>query len=846
MWFFLVMAPLFAADWEIEFDDDAEASIYFKGAKVMWMNVDARGQKWKGVNFKAKAEERKGKKIPLTWSSDKLDFSITGDIQPKGEGTWQWDLHGKAKKNWKDIRGCYMTFRFKIDAIPFQGREIKPTNLGEKEGWRWEPVEGEVIEFRIDPQPEEPLVNERTKTQINVSLYGSEIKKGNSKWTITLKLPEGAQERKPKKEASVSSDEWVKDLFDHDNAPIDLSHINHKPAGKFGPVIAKGERLQFQNGGVVKFWGVTLRDRALFDTDDENVAVHAKRLAKLGINLVRITEHDNVKSKTNIFQDGDNTLNLNEEAMAKLDLWVKHLKEEGIYVWFDLHANRLFKKGDGIDGFEELSKRFWGKDRGKYARATGHCYVNESIEKRMREFIAKFLVYQGPHTGNKWKDDPAIIGFLVARNNNLTYEQRNEVRSRAPKAYEEKLEEMFKKFCEKKKIPYKKRELRKTQPKTNLFFSQLEYSWNRSMARYLLSGVGRKLFSMTDFQSEYPAYSLPGYSLNNIIFARSEAGNELMKHPLYKANFFCAPIFAQIKGKPMLWNWSIDDKKGNDMRYSLPIYAAAVASMQDWDIVIVDAYSEHGLNRGSRLDVDSIYNDPAVMGTMPAAALLFRKEHMQKADKEAALILSEDDLLKDDFTGPKSTAIRTSAERYKMMTVLPNIKKLRWFNGDAPPEGAKKITDPNQAYVSDFEESITSGTRELKRNWKKGMLTIDTPKTQAICGLTEQQDIRTEDCVFSISSPERALVIVQSADWRPISRSDKIVITIAARVVRSGNSALSEPVHGTIKIKSVAGRTCYPLKPDGSKGEPLEIEHDGTYYTVKLPGEMITHWLVLD
>ena len=42
--------------------------------------------------------------------------------------------------------------------------------------------------------------------------------------------------------------------------------------------------------------------------------------------------------------------------LEKLDWWIKCLKDEGIYVWLDLHVGRRVKAADGIDGFAEISQ----------------------------------------------------------------------------------------------------------------------------------------------------------------------------------------------------------------------------------------------------------------------------------------------------------------------------------------------------------------------------------------------------------------------------------------------------------------------------------------------------------
>ena len=44
------------------------------------------------------------------------------------------------------------------------------------------------------------------------------------------------------------------------------------------------------------------------------------------------------------------------------------------------------------------------------------------------------------------------------------------------------------------------------------------------------------------------------------------------------------------------------------------------------------------------------------------------------------------------------------------------------------------MTDPDHDYIPAGQKSVRSDTGELKRDWKRGIQTIDTPRTQAVSG----------------------------------------------------------------------------------------------------------------
>ena len=101
--------------------------------------------------------------------------------------------------------------------------------------------------------------------------------------------------------------------------------------------------------------------------------------------------------------------------LERLDWWIKCLKDEGIYVWLDLHVQRHFKPGDGIEDFEEIAK---GKPT---ADLKGFNYVNASIQAAMQRFTEDYVNHLNPFTGLRYKDDPAIIALLLTNENDVTH-----------------------------------------------------------------------------------------------------------------------------------------------------------------------------------------------------------------------------------------------------------------------------------------------------------------------------------------------------------------------------------------------------------------------------------------
>ena len=141
--------------------------------------------------------------------------------------------------------------------------------------------------------------------------------------------------------------------FFPDDVPIDISFIfeDEKPAGKHGFLKVDGRSFKFEDGTVAKFWGTNFNGAGCFPERDYAEKL-ARRLSKLGINLVRFHQLDSEWHTPNIFQftKGKRMTNghLDPDSMERLDYLIYCLKKEGIYVYLDMLTYRKFRSDEGI------------------------------------------------------------------------------------------------------------------------------------------------------------------------------------------------------------------------------------------------------------------------------------------------------------------------------------------------------------------------------------------------------------------------------------------------------------------------------------------------------------------
>ena len=200
------------------------------------------------------------------------------------------------------------------------------------------------------------------------------------------------------------------------------------------------------------------------------------------------------------------------------------------------------------------------------------------------------------------------------------------------------------------------------------------------------------------------------------------------------------------------------------------------------------------------------------------------------------------------FRSPQNAiALRNAAEKGKLVIALPQTKELPWLEESAIPAGATVITDSKQSLVSSDAAEVVSDTGELRRNWERGIFTIDTPRTQAAMGWIGGKKIGLADVDITVST-RNATIAVQSLDENPISNSGAIMISLGAGSVPKSARQLpfySEPVEGQLTIRAPKGLKLY--KKNTSAEEKREIPapyKDGRYF-INLDRSLATYWLVL-
>ena len=193
----------------------------------------------------------------------------------------------------------------------------------------------------------------------------------------------------------------------------DVSFLNAKPAGVHGYIAARqGHFVETNTGRRIRFLGTNFVSRAAFPShaDAEKVAA---RVAKLGINIVRLhhMDNDNWGQAASIWDYAyKDRQHISAVQLDRLDYLIAQLKKNGVYVNINLHVSRRFTEADGFPA--------------------GVSQIPFGFDKRVDEFDPRMILLQknyahdllthvNPYTHLSYAEDPAVAVVEINNENSL-------------------------------------------------------------------------------------------------------------------------------------------------------------------------------------------------------------------------------------------------------------------------------------------------------------------------------------------------------------------------------------------------------------------------------------------
>lgn len=553
---------------------------------------------------------------------------------------------------------------------------------------------------------------------------------------------------------------WLDNALVWDKSFVDVSFLNHRPAGKFGRVIPRGERFVFeQTGEPVRFWSTNVVGKAVFGPEHDGAlarrhqTVMADRIAALGFNHVRLHHldvfpaggWDSWAGPSIVDYSAGTSLKLNEKAIDRVDHFIRLLKDRGIYCYVDLQNLRKFMPGDGIADLAEMTKV---NAEHKYA-----WHVDSDARRNMNAFNALLANHRNRHTGLAWGEDPAICMAVLANENDFTFYTTKQVLENP--TYRAKTLELAKQLASRELDVDPEAAVRFVTPPFNRFTAHVEQTVYADMIRSARAD-GWKAAMITG--GNWVFRGLPN------VVGKSRSGHDFMDNHVYQSEtcflledpttsrtIFNKVANAHVAGMPFVVSEWHTSRSGIN-QYHVPHRAssipgmAAMAAHQGWDMASLFCYaSEWEGDKRRGFPYDS-YLDPGSMGPMPAAAVMYRRD-VEESPNITVLLFNKDDTFSGKWDGwgtsephkPASPlAHRTSQEQTKTTVAF---EKLPEGFGQGVRVIGKGEYDRSMLPSGD---AAISDTGQITRNWKEGLSAYRHARQPDGAGVLRRHDAEDE------------------------------------------------------------------------------------------------------
>ncbi len=558
----------------------------------------------------------------------------------------------------------------------------------------------------------------------------------------------------------------------YDDVPLDLSFVykNEKPAGRHGFLEADGASFVFEDGTPGRFWGTNFNGGANFPEFDYSEKV-ARRLSKIGVNIVRFHQLDAEWDTPNLFSFSngkrcDKTTELDTESMKRLDYLIFCLKEQGIYVYIDIFTYRKFKTGDGVENAPALADA-----------AKPYSGYNRRLIELQKKLAYDIWNHYNPYTDLYYKDDPVFVMCEVVNESDLFS------RSISTEPYLSEFRELFKVWLAEKGINLDAYTCDVNGGDESLiqFKIELQEKYYTEMTGYMkkigvkipLTGTNwsinkacAKTQLITDFTDSHVYY----YDWRWGEFKKSCMNKAITETP--DCGFGMLSTM-RVADKPFFVSeW--DMPWPNEYRAESPLLFAAVGSFQGWSGFTIHTYAYNARlmymnilgkevssdtigNVPYREGIFSTWNDPAKFGLFYHAALITRRGDVPVSCKLTKINTER-------MSGSGGAAFTASSEQNRIACS---------YNGEGADENTP-LTDIDSG-------EVRSDNGCLYRSWRKRYGTIDTDRTKCAYGfLGENGKIHLEGMSFECTT-DFAVLALSSLTDAPLCETDNILFTAVGR-----------------------------------------------------------------
>ncbi|MEE9430620.1 MAG: hypothetical protein V3V16_06235 [Melioribacteraceae bacterium] len=639
------------------------------------------------------------------------------------------------------------------------------------------------------------------------------------------------------------------------------------PAGKHGIVTYKKDKLLFEDGTPVKFWGVNISGNDVF-AKKKDVEKWAETLAMYGVNSVRFHKFSHPGMKDSISTD------LKDENYEYMDYFSSALKEKGIYYgWSPIYGHKpKLNDSSSLLAYDEIVSA--NLDNHLSYSTIGLVNFAEDLQDLHVELIVNLLNHKNTYTGLKYANDPAL-SFIELQNEDDIFFATTEAMIEKCSTYKKLLTDRFSTWLIEKY--QNQNSLRKVwgvkafewgvEVKSinwNLDKGNITPVANHGIYGYEFnkaSGSNKPLpLFLTDmatflFEQQSKFYQRFTEAIRNtgykglIVSSNWQAGSGVAHYfnlnADYKTgmvdrhNYFGGGtghtfIPGKIKNTAMVKSpgyglLSTGMQQVKDRPFSIsewlslipnewtteatPIIAAYGMGLQGWDASFsFDSQSPyftptiHLPNK----HWPSVYNvmSPTNLVLYPVITRMLYRNDVKEANIISTRYVSLTELEKGNLGFDETITQDNDVKDFK--GTIPNEALAVGKVVVEFTDKFEKTNTPNLLEYWDFENKIiTSNTKQLKWNYSgDGYFTINTNGTKGVVGFTDGKEIKLDYLSIKVKTPFAVVLLTSLDKNKSITESKHILITTMAR---ANNTAMKYNLNKTELLE--IGETPIILEP---------------------------------
>lgn len=668
------------------------------------------------------------------------------------------------------------------------------------------------------------------------------------------------------------------------DALLDLRSLNETKSGQSGFMRLADDKNSFVlgNGEPARLW-IVGTDAYRFSPDEMDL--HARWLAKLGVNMVRL--HVTVCDK----KEGSDILDVDDKLIDGIHRFLKSAKDNGIYVII----SPFYAHFDAPES--------WELPGGKID-LEGVIFIDPRLQNAYKHWTKELYTRPNPYTGLPIKDDPTVAILQIHNEDSLLFWTSQNLKP----PHQRMLAGDFSVWLTEKYGSvqnawsawgdgFKGRddldrpdegviaclpvyELTKDQTgayqkrlnDTAEFLAEYQRTFYASMGRYLREELGcRQMLNATNWRTanDSKLKDLERYSYHALdIDAENEYVGSDYQHSGPMANYRIDPghylVNESVLGKPfeMCTNWRQADghpfiltetawKNPNRYQSEGPFLVAGYQSLTGVDGVAWFSCQPPRYEEDPRKDFWRVGDEyaihkwshsyPAMMAGFPANALLFRKGFLKQAQPFVIDSRSSMDIfarkppaIEDNETHGDARSLPDLAPGWKpqpgevnraAFLVGPVVTHL----GERSHTIAKDLTP----YLDAERGIIRAASGELIWDYKRELCIMDAPQAQGVTGFLARNGGQFETTDTTIESTnEYATVNIVSLTDEPIAQSQRVLLQVVTvnRLTGYETKPATFAFDKDDDAKQIEGEQIVRIGQP-----PLRIEHTHVSVTVKNP-----------